>query len=383
MITRARLLAALKESLARSPVTVLLGPRQSGKTTMARQLAAQASPSATFFDLELPSDRARLSEAELALTSLTGLVVIDEIQLRPELFSLIRPLSDREPRRAHFLLLGSASPQVMKGASESLAGRASFVDMGGFLLDELGAEAQQDLWLRGGFPKSFLAATDADSLRWRNDFVRTFLERDLPQLGFNIPAERLLRFWTMVAHYHGQTWNGSELARSLGASDKTLRGYLDLLCGAFVLRQLQPWHENLSKRQVKAPKVYVRDTGLLHALLGIETWHGLLGHPKFGASWEGFALEQIVSLANSRQAFFWGTHNHAELDLMIILNGKRFGFEFKASASPTMTKSLRVATADLKLTRSFIVHPGAKRYPVAPEVEAIPLPEMLETLASL
>ncbi len=381
MISRSRVLQSLIQSIADSPVTILLGPRQSGKTTLARAVAAREA--STFFDLELPSDRARLAEAELVLGRLEGLVIIDEVQLLPGLFGLLRPLADREPRKAHFLLLGSAAPQLMKAASESLAGRATFVDLGGLSIDEVGGTQLLPLWLRGGFPRSYLATTDATSFRWRNDFVRTFLERDIPQLGVAIPTERLLRFWTMLAHYHGQIWNGTELSRALGFSDKTLRGYLDLLSGAYVLRQLQPWHENLRKRQVKAPKAYVRDSGLLHALLAIESWHGLAGHPKFGASWEGFAIEQILTATSCRQAYFWSTHNNAELDLMLILNGSRYGFEFKASASPGMTKSLHVASADLSLTRSFIVYPGEARYPVSASVEAISLPELLTLLPML
>ncbi len=367
--------------MATSVVTVLLGPRQSGKTTLARALA-EREPS-VFFDLELPSDRARLSQAELVLGKLQGLVVIDEVQLLPELFSLLRPLADRVPQKAHFLLLGSAAPQLMKAASESLAGRASFIDLGGLSINEVGGAQLLPLWLRGGFPKSFLATNETTSLRWRNDFVRTFLERDIPQLGVTIPSERLLRFWTMLAHYHGQIWNSADLSRSLGLSDKTLRGYLDLLSGAYVLRQLQPWHENIGKRQVKAPKAYVRDSGLLHALLAIETWHGLVGHPKFGASWEGFAIEQILNATSCRQAYFWSTHNKAELDLMLILNGSRIGFEFKASVSPAMTKSLHIASSDLNLSRSFIVYPGEARYHLSANVEAISLPELLTLLPAL
>jgi predicted AAA+ superfamily ATPase len=378
MILREKALERLAGAIEDSPVTLLLGPRQVGKTTLARSLAERGV--AAFFDLELPSDRARLAEPELALSGLTGLVIVDEVQLQAEVLSVLRPLADRAGMPARFLLLGSAAPELMKGAAESLAGRVAFVDLGGFSVGEVGAEQQQDLWLKGGFPRSFLAPDEARSMRWRLDFVRTFLERDVPQFGLRVAAETMLRFWTMLAHYHGQTWNGAELARALGLSDKTLRHYLDVLCGGYVLRQLQPWHENLGKRQVKSPKIYFRDSGLLHALLGVETWHGLLGHPKFGASWEGFALEQILNRVPSRQAWFWATHNGAELDLLLDRNGRRIGIEFKASAAPAMTKSLHVAKQDLALAQAFIVYPGTHRYPVADGVDAIPLAAMLTWL---
>ncbi len=380
-IIRQNLSIEVERAMAQFPVTSILGPRQCGKTTLARQLAG-TRPS-TFFDLELPSDRARLAQPELMLSSLTGLVVLDEVQQRPELFSVLRPLADRAGPETRYLLLGSAAPSLIKGVSESLAGRAATVDVSGFTLDEVGAENLKTLWQRGGFPKSYLADSEPASLRWRQEFIRSFLERDLPQLGITVPAETMLRFWTMLAHYHGQTWNGSELSRSLAINDKSLRRYLDLLTGAQVIRQLQPWHENLGKRQVKAPKLYLRDSGLLHALLGVSSWPDLLGHPKFGASWEGFAVEQILQRTRVRQAFFWGTHAGAELDLLLMINGLRVGIEIKAAASPVMTRSLAIARADLKLDRAFIVHPGASRYPVAPGVEAVPLPALLEELPGI
>lgn len=381
MIQRPAPLQALKSALANNPVAVLLGPRQCGKTTLARELAGQ-QPS-VFFDLERPSDRARLQEPELLLAGLKGLVVIDEVQRMPQLFTVLRPLADRPDSPVKFLLLGSASPDLVRGVSESLAGRAGFVDLGGFRLQEVGAEQSERLWLRGGFPRSFLARDDTASLEWRQDFIRTFLERDLPALGLRIASETLLRFWTMVAHYHGQIWNGAELARSLGLSEKTVRSYLDLLTEAYVLRQLQPWHENLGKRQYKAPKAYVRDSGLLHALLSVETRMQLAGHPKQGASWEGFALEQVLDAAGTRQAFFWGTHGGAELDLMLMLGGKRYGVEFKCADGPVMTKSLHIALEDLKLERAWIVYPGAESYPVHEKVRVCPLPELLERLAEV
>ena len=314
------------------------------------------------------------------LGSLNGLVVLDEVQRLPELFTLLRPLADRPRSRTKFLLLGSASPDLVKGVSESLAGRAGSVDLGGLELDDVGAAKQDRLWLRGGLPRSFLAKDEATSLDWRQDFIRTFLERDVPQLGIRIPSATLLRFWTMVAQYHGQIWNGAELARALALSEKTVRSYLDMLTGAFVLRQLTPWFENLGKRQYKAPKVYVRDSGLLHALLSIEGRLELAGHPKHGASWEGFALEQVLSITDSRQTFFWGTHSGAELDLLLMRGGKRYGLEFKCADAPVMTKSLHVALEDLKLERAWIVYPGRETYPVHERVRVCPLAAVVQEL---
>lgn len=379
MIERPRALQALRTALANNPVAVLLGPRQCGKTTLARRLAEETT--ATWFDLERPADRAKLENAELVLGELSGLVVIDEVQRLPELFTVLRPLADRPKAKTQFLLLGSASPDLVKGVSESLAGRAGFVDLSGFELADVGAAKQDRLWLRGGLPRSFLARNEKASLEWRQDFIRTFLERDVPQLGIRIPSAALLRFWTMLAHYHGQIWNGAELARALGLSEKTVRAYLDLLTGAFVLRQLPPWFENVAKRQYKAPKVYVRDSGLLHALLSIEDRLGLAGHPKHGASWEGFALEQVLSVAGTRQAFFWATHSGAELDLLLISGGKRYGVEFKCADAPAMTRSLHIALEDLKLDRAWIVYPGKDSYPVHERVQVCSLGEATAELS--
>ncbi len=378
MIERSHAIKALGKALETNPVAVLLGPRQCGKTTLAREIAERRR--STFFDLERPTDRARLGNPELMLEGLKGLVVIDEIQRMPQLFTVLRPLADRPGTPARFLLLGSASPDLMQGVSESLAGRAGFVDLGGLDLRDVDADKTRSLWLRGGFPRSFLARNEPSSLAWRQDFIRTFLERDIPALGLRIPSETLLRFWTMVAHYHGQIWNGAELARALGLSEKTVRGYLDILTGAFVLRQLQPWHENIGKRQYKAPKLYVRDSGLLHALLSVENRMQLAGHPKHGASWEGFALEQVMETLATRQAFFWGTHAGAELDLLFFRGGKRYGVEFKCADAPTMTRSLHIALEDLGLERAWIVHPGAQSYPVHDKVTVCTLPGLLDEL---
>ncbi len=379
MISRPRHLPAIRSILAHNPVCALLGPRQCGKTTLARMLL-RGRKDTPVFDLETAGGRARLAQPELALSPLSGLVVIDEIQRESKLFEVLRPLADRSRRPARFLILGSASPDLVQGVSESLAGRVGFVDLGGFELMEVGARHMRTLWLRGGFPRSYLARDHSLSLRWRRDFVRTFLERDVPQLGIRIPAESLRRFWMMLAHYHAQVWNGAELARSLGVTEHTVRRYLDVLAGTYLVRQLPPWFENISKRQYKSPKVYVRDSGLLHALLGLTTWEELTAHPKLGASWEGFALEQVIAHAPDADAYFWGTHAGAELDLLLIHRGQRYGFEFKYSDAPTMTKSLHVALSDLNLERAWIVYPGEESYPVHRSVEVVPLEEALSCL---
>lgn len=375
MVDRPEPMALLETALDENPVAALLGPRQCGKTTLARMLADRKG--GHWFDLESADDRAALNQPELALKKLTGLVVIDEIQRQPELFATLRPLADRRKQAARFLILGSASPDIVKGVSESLAGRVGFVDLNGFHVGEIGPDDHDDLWLRGGFPRSFLSASDAASWRWRTGFIRTFLERDLPQLGIRTPSETLRRFWTMVGHSHGQVWNAAELARALGTSESTARNYLDILCGTYVARRLMPWHTNLGKRELKAPKIYVRDSGLLHGLLGIKTTRELHSHPKRGASWEGFALEQLLALCGHEDTYFWGTHNGAELDLVMFRNGKAYGVEFKVNDGPRMTKSLHAALEDLQLDRAWIVHPGTKGYPVHDKVDALPLSELL------
>jgi hypothetical protein len=371
---RVRLSAQVEKELARSPVTAILGPRQCGKTTLARGIARGRR--AAFFDLEDPRDEARLGEPLLALSGLRGLVVLDEIQRRPDLLPLLRVLADRRPLPARFLLLGSASAELARGASESLAGRIAFVDMGGFTLDDVGAGDWKRLWVRGTFPNAYLARSEAASLAWREGFVRTFLERDLPQLGVQVPAALLRRYWTMVAHDHGQTWNGAGIAASLGIAPPTARRYLDVLTGAFVVRQLQPWFENVGKRVVKSPKVYVRDSGLLHSLLGVEDATALQGHPKLGASWEGFALEQVLSWGIERHAYFWATHAGAELDLVVVRGSRRFGLEFKYADAPRMTRSIHAALSDLELDRVFVVHPGERSYPLHERVECVGLADL-------
>ena len=375
MITRTTTQQAIDIALGRSRVTALIGPRQCGKTTLARRYVS--SESLNYFDLEDPVSLARLDEPMTALASLTGLVVIDEIQRRPDLFQVLRVLADRVPLPARFLILGSAAPQLQRQSSESLAGRLEIIRMSGFSLAEVGVENQSLHWLRGGFPCSYLAASDEDSSAWRKNFTLTLVERDIPQLGIDIPATALLRCWTMLAHYHGQVWNAAPPARSLGVSEPTVRRYLDLLEGVFMVRQLQPWHAKLKKRQIKSPKVYLRDSGLLHHLLGIRTKRDLLTHPGCGASWEGYVIEEALSVIQPDEVYFWATHNGAELDLLLIKDGKRIGLECKRADAPRITPSIRIAMSDLELDRLLVIYPGSRRYPLAEGVEVLPLSELV------
>lgn len=371
MLLRSRYMNILKSAVNRSPVTALLGPRQCGKTTLARLFGKDRQ--AVFFDLESESDLQRLQNPELMLGSLEGLVVLDEIQRMPRLFNVLRVLVDRPESRQRFLILGSASPDIMRNVSETLAGRVEFIELSGFDFLETGLESLEKNWLRGGFPCSFLAGSEEDSAAWREGFVRTFLERDIPQLGISIPAAAMRRFWTMLAHYHGQTWNASELARSMGLSDKTVRSYLDILSGTFMVLQLQPWHENIGKRQVKAPKIFLRDSGILHTLLGMTDLHSLMGHPRVGASWEGFALEQCMRIIAPPQAYFWATHSGIELDLLFMYGGKRYGIEVKFSESPRITKSMRTALEVLGLQKLWVLYPGPHAYPADTNIQVQPL----------
>ncbi|MGQ9661551.1 MAG: ATP-binding protein [Kiritimatiellia bacterium] len=372
-IPRPAYTARIRAALTRAPVVALLGPRQCGKTTLARTIVAKEP--CTYFDLESPADLARLQNPEYALGGLKGLVIIDEIQVRPDLFSVLRVLTDRSDNLARFLILGSASPGLVRGASESLAGRVEFVDLHGFDISETGADTLDRLWVRGGFPRSFLAANEPDSLVWRENLIRTYLVQDLPGLGMRIPSAAVHRFWTMLAHYHGRTWNASELARGMGLSDKTVRSYLDILTDTFMVRQLQPWHANVGKRQVKAPKVYLRDSGLLHALLRLPDREALLAHPIVGFSWEGFAIEQVLRISSITEAYFWGTHGGAELDLLFMHKGRWLGVECKFSEAPVVTRSMRVAIEDLQLERLWIIAPVQRRYSAAPGIEVCPLKE--------
>lgn len=375
MIRRRQDTLAVRSALKRAAVVALLGPRQSGKTTLARQFVAAGSHN--YFDLEDPQSLARLSEPATALRPLKGLIVIDEIQRRPDLFPLVRVLADRRPLPARFLILGSASPELLKQSSESLAGRIETVPLEGFRLADLGASSQSRHWLRGGFPRSFTARNETDSTSWRRQFLQTFLERDMPQFGVTIPAVALRRFWNMVAHYHGQTWNAAELARALAINESTVRRYLDLMTGVLMLRQLPPWFQNLGKRQVKAPKVYVRDSGLLHTLLGISTHRALEHHPKVGASWEGYAIEEVLKSSRPDEAYYWATHTGAELDLLLFQQSRRIGVECKRMDAPTLTPSMRTALADLQLDELTVVYPGTRRYRLAKRIEVVPLAEFV------
>ena len=354
------------------PAVALLGPRQCGKTTLAH-IISEKEPEVSFFDLEKAVDLRRLETPEQTLSRLTGLVVIDEVQRLPQLFEVLRVLLDRRDSETRFLLLGSASPSLIKRTSETLAGRIGLVDLAGFDMNEIPSLQWQTLWQRGGFPRSFLAPDDSASALWRENFIRTFLERDIPQLGITIPAESLRRFWRMIAHYHGQIWNAAEFARSMGTSERTARNYLDILQGAYMLRVLTPWHENLKKRQVKSPKTYVRDTGLLHALLELESFDALSGHPKIGASFEGFVIEQILSCLDTRSASFWATHGGSELDLLVSIGGKRYGFECKYNDAPGVTRSMRTAIQDLQLEHLWVVYPGNEDYELDESISALPV----------
>jgi predicted AAA+ superfamily ATPase len=368
-----RLLAALK----RAPIVLVTGPRQAGKSTLARTVV-KPQPS-NVFDLEDPRDVARLGEPTMSLPALRGTVVIDEAQRDQTLFPILRVLADAEPTPGRFLVLGSASPDLVGLASESLAGRVALVELGGFCLTDLGSDALDRVWERGGLPRSFLAVDEETSNAWRDDYISTFLERDLANLGVRIPAMTMRRFWTMLAHYHGQTWNGAELARALGVSQATVRRYLDALSDALVVRQLQPWFANLAKRQVRAPKVYVRDSGTLHRLLGIGDRDSLLSHPKVGASWEGFVIEQVLMLSDVRNPWFWGTQAGAELDLLVDVRGQRVGIEVKRTEQPKLTPSMRHALVDLELDRLVVLHAGTHRFPLAETIEAVPASEVLVT----
>ncbi|MHB8873640.1 MAG: ATP-binding protein [Myxococcaceae bacterium] len=375
MIERRDQLGRLTRALRRAPVVGLLGARQVGKSTLAHQLEPDH-----FYDLENPRHLARLGDAMAELEPLKGLVVLDEIQRRPEIFPVLRVLADRRPRLARFLVLGSASPALLRQTSESLAGRIELHELGGLSLTEVGAQKLDLLWLRGGFPASFLARNDPDSLAWRGSYVRTVVERDLPQLGITVPATTLERFWQMLAHVHGGILNWSELGRSMGVTDMTVRHYLDILAQAFLVRVLKPWHENIGKRQVKSPKVYLRDSGVLHALLDIETARSLSGHPKAGPSWEGFCIEQLVARlgAEPHQCFFWATQQGAELDLLIIKGARRFGYELKLSSAPTLTPSMRIAVDDLRLDELLVIHRGTDAFRLAPKIRAVPASRLVD-----
>lgn len=385
MIRRSTSLAALRTLFRTFPVAGVLGARQVGKTTLARQFAARRSTVATYFDLENPRDLARLQNPLLELEPLRGLVVLDEIQRRPDLFPVLRGLADRVRVRTRFLVLGSAAPELLRQSSETLAGRIGYVELGGFGLEDVGAAALETLWLRGGFPRAFLAPADDSSALWRAEFIRTFVERDLAALGVGIPPASIGRFWSMLAHYHGQVLNSTELARALAVSDKTIRSYLDALCATFMARRLRPWAENLAKREVKAPKVYVADSGLLHQLLGIRTREDLAGHPKVGASWEGFAIQEVTRRLGARpdECYFWALHSGAELDLLVVRGKLRLGFEIKRTETPSVTPSMRSALENLRLDRLDVVHAGPDTFQLDFRIRALSLTRVLTDLKPL
>lgn len=385
MIQRDREIEIVGQLLKRYPVVGIVGARQVGKTTLARSLIDRIDEAVSYFDLENPEDLARLADPMLALKNLKGLVVIDEVQGLPDLFPVLRVLADRRRGQCRFLILGSASPGLLRQSSETLAGRIFYHQLNGFTMDEIGPENHMLLWLRGGFPRSYLARTHTESGEWRRGFIKTFLERDLPQLGVTIRSTTLNRFWRMLAHYHGQIWNSSDFARSFGVADTTVRNYLDLMTSALVIQQLLPWHENISKRQVKAPKIYIADSGLLHSLLNLKTFRDLEGHPKLGASWEGFVIQQIMRQlgARSDECFFWATHAGAELDLLVMRGRQRLGFEIKHTSSPKITPSMQIALSDLKLNRLDVIHAGDTTFPLDKKIRAVALTRLLDDIKPL
>jgi predicted AAA+ superfamily ATPase len=365
-------LQIIKNLLDIFPVVAILGVRQCGKTTIAKEF-----PYNYFFDLENPRDLARLDNPQLALEDLEGLIVIDEIQRKPNLFPLIRYLVDNKPKQK-YIILGSASKDLIKQSSESLAGRIGYYQLGGFRLSDVGTENLNQLWLRGTLPRSYLAGNEEESLIWRENYITTYLERDLPQLGIRIPAGTLRRFWTMLAHYHGQILNYSELGRSFGISDMTVRKYVDILEGTFMLRTLQPWYENIGKRVVKKPKIYIRDPGIIHSLMSIETLDQLLSFNKLGASWEGFALEYVCKSINKKDEdfYFWATHSGSEIDLFWQHAGKKWCVEFKYNDAPQLTKSMKIVSDDLCPTHIWVVYPGKEKYKIAQNITVLPLKDI-------
>jgi len=381
MIKRTVYKKHIKDALARSRAVALLGPRQCGKTTLAREIVDIHSPN--YFDLEDTASLISLTDPKAALAPLKGTVVIDEVQRHPDLFPILRVLLDRKPLPANFLILGSVSPDLLKQSSESLAGRLELIEMDGFDLSEVGRKESARLWLRGGFPLSFLAKNDADSFFWRKSFIKTFLERDLRQQGIDISVVALHRFWSMLAHSHGQSWNAAPYAASLGISQPTVHRYLDIFTGLFMVRQIQPWHANIKKRQVKAPKIYIRDTGVLHSLLGLRTEAEIRRHPSCGASWEGFVIEEVIHAIEPDDVYYWATHQGAEIDLVLFKYGRMYGVEAKRTDAPTMTPSMRIALEDLKLERIAVIYPGEKRYELHKNISVIPFDQITSGMETL
>ena len=385
MIKRESHVEILELLLSRHPVVGIIGARQVGKTTLAQVLADRRTEKVHYFDLENPDDLIMLQEPMMALKKLRGLIIIDEVQRIPGIFQVLRVLVDRQRTPARFLVLGSASPELLQQSSETLAGRIFYHKLEGFSLDEVGMGENEKLWLRGGFPRSFLAESNEESDEWRRGFIQTFLERDMPQLGIGIHSTTLRRFWMMLAHYHGQVWNASEIARSFGVSHTAARNYLDIMTSALIVRQLLPWYQNIGKRQVKAPKVYIADSGLLHALFKCVEMDELEGHPKVGASWEGFVLSELIRRLGARndECYFWATHTGAELDLLVIRGIKRFGFEIKRTSVPRITPSMRSVLVDLGLESLDIIHAGSKTFPLAEKVRAVAFTRLFEDIRPL
>ena len=378
VIPRPRHVSRLRELLSRFPVVAIVGARQTGKTTLARLLAGEIRETVTWFDLENQEDRARLVDPMLTLKALEGVAVLDEVQRMPDIFMTLRVLADRPDPPCRYLVLGSASPGLLKQTSETLAGRICYHRLRGFSVEEVGVENHLKLWRRGGCPRSYLAERDVTSMEWRRSFIGTFLERDVPQLGITVGSNTLRRFWIMLAHYHGQVWNASEFGRSFGVADTTVRHYLDILSSAFVVRQLSPWHENIKKRQVKSPKVYIDDSGILHGLLNLPSQADIESHPKLGASWEGFVIEQLVQHtgAESDECFFWATHAGAELDLLIVRGANRHGFEIKRTSAPTVTPSMRSAMKDLNLSSLDVIHAGEQTFVMSEGIRAVSIGDL-------
>lgn len=372
-IKRSNHLKALQDLLQHYPVVALLGARQVGKTTLAHQIKESCGKNILWLDLEDPRDLNRLQEPMLTLEPFKGLIIIDEVQNRPELFPILRVLADRPNSPAKFLILGSASPELLRQGSETLAGRIAFYELEGFNLKEVSPRAMDQLWLRGGFPRSYLSKSESISYEWRQNFIRTYVERDLPNLGIRVPARTIDQFFRMLAHYHGQVFNASELGRAFGVSHTTVNRYLSLLEQTMVIKVLRPWYENLGKRLIRSPKIYIADPGILHTLLGIRNREELETHPKLGASWEGFLLSQLIQIlgVEKEQAYFFGTHAGAELDLLILDGQRRHGYEFKRTDTPKLTKSMRSVIETLRLDTLKIIHAGKQDFPISKKVQAI------------
>lgn len=377
MISRNFFIDQINEAFHVNPCVAILGPRQCGKTTLALNFALKQKKKYHHFDLEDPADYSALKEAKFVLDKLNGLIIIDEVQRYPDLFPILRILIDQKKRKCQFLILGSASHTLIEKSAETLAGRISHVELTPFSTREV--PSIKKIWQRGGYPLSYLAKSDEISFKWRYEYIRTFLEHDIPQLGIQIPAETLRRFWMMLTHYHGQIFNASEIGKSLGLSHTTARRYLDILTGTLMIRVLPPWFENLKKREIKSPKVFFRDSGIFHSLLGLHHEKDILVHPKLGASWEGFALEEIIRKedADGKNSFFWGIHRDAELDLLIHKNGKRYGYEVKFSRNSKLMKRQNKIIEMLKLEKLYLVNPGKKNLALSDKITSIGLEKLL------